>query len=247
MPFGVQRGWLRYALPRPEILSYPLETNVIDSVVLNASGVAPDASGPYMNRRYLVAGTVLSKRPDNTYERYTNAGSVSAVNEVQKITMVGPPTGGTWRAAFNGYTTADLAYNISAASLQTALQGLTSVGSGNATVSLATVNGLPVYTVTFASTLAGADEPQIAVDASSLQGGGNQDITIATTTEGAAAETQNVAGVLFDTVEFADGSDLSDEPVAMLRRNVSFKASAIVDFATYQTQIVNGLPDCEFV
>jgi hypothetical protein len=22
MPFGVQRGWLRYALPRPEILSY---------------------------------------------------------------------------------------------------------------------------------------------------------------------------------------------------------------------------------
>ena len=61
MPFGTQTQWRREALPRPEILSYPLETTVIDSVVVNATGVTPDPStSPYWNRRYLVAGTILT-------------------------------------------------------------------------------------------------------------------------------------------------------------------------------------------
>jgi hypothetical protein len=244
MPFGTQRGWMRYALPRPEILSYPLETNVIDSVVLNSSGVAPDASGPFMNRRYLIAGTVLSKRPDNTYERFTNATTVAAQNSVQQVQMVGPPTGGTFRLAVNNVATGALAYNISAAALQTALQGLSSVGAGNATVTLAG----NTYTVTFGGGLAGQNIPAMESDPSQLTGPGNQDAVVTVQFQGSAAEaTQNVAGILFDTTEFADGTELSDEPVAMLRRNCSFKQSAIVDWATLSTQIIAGLPTCEFI
>lgn len=245
MPFGVQRGWLRYALPRPEILSYPLETNVIDSVVLSSSGVAPDASGPYMNRRYLIAGTVLSKRPDNLYERYTGATSVAAQNTVQSVTLVGPPTGGTFALAVGGNATPQQPFNVSTAALQAALQALASVGTGNATVT-----GTPgqSYTVTFGGALAGTDVRLMEADPSQLQGAGNQDVVVQSTFQGSPAEsTQNVAGVLFDTVEFADGSDRSDEPVAMLRRNVSFKAVNIVDFAAHQSAIVAGLPTCEFV
>lgn len=133
MPFGVSRDWERYTLPKPEILSYPLETTVIDSVVVNATGVTPDASGPYKGRRYLLAGTILSKRNDNQYERFT------------------------------------------------------------------------------------------------------------------AANGQAVAGVLFDTLEFADGTDASDEPVAMVRRNVSFRSDKIVDYVTHQTALKAALPTCEFV
>lgn len=133
MPFGVTTDWKRNTLPKPEILSYPLETNVIDSAVINAAGVTPDASGPYAGRRYLLAGTILSKRGDNQYERY-------------------------------------------------------------------------------------------------VAGGG-----------------QNVAGILFDTVEFFDNSDASDEPVAFLRRNVSFKANKIVDFATYEAAVRAALTTCEFI
>jgi hypothetical protein len=133
MPFGVQTGWQRQALPKPEILSYPLETNVIDSGVINAAGVTPDASGPYEGRRYLVAGTILSKRGDSQYERFT------------------------------------------------------------------------------------------------------------------AASGQAVAGILFDTVEFADNSDASDEPVAFLRRNASFKSTQIPDFATHAVAVRAALPSCEFV
>ena len=133
MPWGHQTGWQRQALPKPEILSYPLETNVIDSAVINASGVTADASGPYAGRRYLLAGTILSKRGDSTYERYVSGGG------------------------------------------------------------------------------------------------------------------QNVAGVLFDTVEFADNTSVSNEPVAFVRRNVSFDSTKIIDFATYQTVLKASLSTCEFV
>jgi hypothetical protein len=236
---------MRYALPRPEILAYPLATNVIDSVVLNSAGVAPDATGPFMNRRYLLAGTVLSKRPDNTYERFTNAANVAAANQVWTVTLVGPPTGGTFALAFEGASTGQLPYNEAAAALQTALQGLSTVGAGNMTVA---GNAGGPYTITAAGTLAGEDLPNFATDGSQLTGAPNADVQSVITTRGSAAETtQNVAGILFDTVEFADGSELSDEPVAMLRRNCSFRAAAIVDFATYQAQITAGLPTCEFI
>lgn len=133
MPFGHQTAFQRQALPKPEILSYPLETTVIDSGVINAAGVTADATGPYTGRRYLLAGTILSKRGDSTYERYVS-------------------------------------------------------GAG-----------------------------------------------------------QNVAGVLFDTVEFADATSVSNEPVAFLRRNVSFTSTKIIDFATYQVPLRAALTTCEFI
>jgi hypothetical protein len=133
MPFGVQKQFQRLALPKPEILQYPLETTVIDSAVINATGVVADASGPYIGRRYLLSGTILSKRGDSQYERFTKTAG------------------------------------------------------------------------------------------------------------------QTAAAILFDTVEFADGTDASDEPVAILRRNVSFDKLKIVDFATYTADLATGLPTCEFV
>jgi hypothetical protein len=133
MPFGHQTAWQRQTLPKPEILSYPLETNVIDSAVINAAGIVADASGPYEGRRYLLAGTILSKRGDNTYERYASAGG------------------------------------------------------------------------------------------------------------------QNVAGILFDTVEFADNTSVSNEPVAYLRRNVSFDSTKIIDFDDYEDALADALTTCEFV
>jgi hypothetical protein len=133
VPFGHQTAWQRQTLPKPEILSYPLETNVLDNAVINAAGVAADSSGPYLGRRYLLAGTILSKRVDNTYERYT------------------------------------------------------------------------------------------------------------------AASGQAVAGILFDTVEFADNTSVSNEPVAYLRRNVSFDATKIIDYGTYGAAVRTALASCEFV
>lgn len=135
MPFNETIAASREALPKPEILAYPLETNVIDSVVLKATGVTADSSGPYTGRRYLLAGTILSKRVDGLYERFTAAGG------------------------------------------------------------------------------------------------------------------QAIAGILFDTVEFASNASTSNEPAAMLRKSVSFDKTKIVDYVTHTAALATwaDLHDNEFI
>ena len=75
----------------------------------------------------------------------------TAANEVKTLTITGSPTGGTFTISYvadKAYITSALAYNASAATVKTALEGI--FGTGNVTVSL---NGA-VYTVTFVNALA---------------------------------------------------------------------------------------------
>jgi len=77
---------------------------------------------------------------------YQNAGApVAGTNEEQTITPDAAPASGTWYLKFEGYTTAVLAWDISAANLQTALNALPSIGAGGVAVAL----GAGVYTVVF--------------------------------------------------------------------------------------------------
>ena len=133
MAYGNQTAWHRDTLPKPEFLSYPLDTSVLDSATLNPSNLTADASGPYKGRIYLLQGTILSKRADSTYERYTGAAE------------------------------------------------------------------------------------------------------------------QNIAGILFDTVEFPDTSAQSKTAAAYVRRNVSFNKTNIVDYATHETALKAALSTCEFI
>lgn len=68
------------------------------------------------------------------------------------VTITGSPTGGTFTVSVTAggstQTTAGVAYNASAATLQTAIQGLSNVGTGNATV---TGSAGGPYTITFAN------------------------------------------------------------------------------------------------
>ena len=75
MAFNVTRSLGRVALPQPEILKWPLSHARLPSVVINATGVVADASGPYVGRRYLLAGTPLHKRGDGQYEQYSDAAT----------------------------------------------------------------------------------------------------------------------------------------------------------------------------
>lgn len=89
----------------------------------------------------------------------------TAVNEIQQVSLVGDPDGGTFTLTLGANTTAALAYNISAASLQTALTGLASIGGGNATVTGS--DGGP-WVVTFVSGKAATDMDSITGDGASL-------------------------------------------------------------------------------
>ncbi|WP_280244249.1 hypothetical protein [Nocardia abscessus] len=97
-----------------------------------------------------------------------------ASNEEQLVTITGSPTGGTWTLTFQGATTTALAHNAAAAAVQSALQALSTIGTGNCTVTGAA--GGP-YTVEFVGDLAQLNLPLMtATDA--LTGGTSPEVTV---------------------------------------------------------------------
>jgi hypothetical protein len=90
----------------------------------------------------------------------TDVSAITAVahsNEVQTISLAGRASGDTMVIHWNGHDTDALAYDITGALLQTALEGLTGIGAGQVTV---TGNG--PYVVTFNGTLADTDVAAIS-------------------------------------------------------------------------------------
>jgi len=108
-----------------------------------------------------------------------NTEGVTAVNERQKIALQGNATGGTFTLSYAGQTTSSLAYNASASTVQTALRALSTIGSGNVTVT-----GSAPWSVEFTGTLAAGDRPQITAT-SSLTGTSAANVTVTTTTNSA--------------------------------------------------------------
>lgn len=107
----------------------------------------------------------------------TVTAPVAGVNEQQLITLTGNPNGGTFTLTFSGQTTAGIAYNASAATVQTALQALSSIGSGNATV---TGSAGGPWTVTFGGTLAATNVAQMTASGASLTGGSAEALSVST-------------------------------------------------------------------
>jgi len=128
---------------------------------------------------------------------YLDSGA--AVNEVQTVTITGTPTGGSWTYTFRGQTSAAIAYNAVNSAVQTALQAMTTIGTGGVTVTGGPGPGTP-YVLTFAGALAGQDVPLGTVDGSSLTGGTNPAIAIAATTPALGGQVLDLQGFDFTWV-----------------------------------------------
>jgi hypothetical protein len=107
----------------------------------------------------------------------------SPVNEVQTLTVTGTPTGGTFRLSFRGVQTAAIAFSATAAAIQAALEALSTVGVGNVVCAGGPLPGSPV-TITFQGTLAGQNQPMIAVASQAFTGGTTPAAAVAETTPG---------------------------------------------------------------
>lgn len=116
----------------------------------------------------------------NSAKRYLDINTAVVVqaehDEVQTVTITGAPTGGTFTLTFGANTTSNIAYNASASTVQTALQALASIGSGNATVTGST--GGP-WTVEFTGSLGNASQSLITGNGGSLTGGSSPNVSIA--------------------------------------------------------------------
>lgn len=125
----------------------------------------------------------------------------ASANEVQLLTITGSPTGGTWTATFQGATTAAIAYNATAATVQSALEALTTIEPGDVTV---TGSAGGPYTVTFTGRFAGQDVAAMTASGASLTGGTSPGVTPSTTTAGgdsASDGTGKLAGFLLTPVK----------------------------------------------
>src|SRR5262249_37716280 len=91
-----------------------------------------------------------------------------ASDAVQTVKLTGSPTGGTFPLGFGGQTTSAIAFNASAATVDSALEALSSVGSGNVVVTAAAGGG---WQVRFSGTLAGQYQAKLTASGAGLTGG----------------------------------------------------------------------------
>lgn len=106
-------------------------------------------------------------------------------NAVQNILITGSPAGGTYTLTYNGQTTANIAFNASAPTVQAALEALSRIGAGNVVCTGTSSN----INVRFKDVLGVQPVPPITAT-SSLTGGSSPAITI----------TQTVVGVRGDPI-----------------------------------------------
>lgn len=159
--------------------------------------------------RKLKSGIPLGKNTSTgLWEPYS-----PVTNEVQTATITGGPTGGTFMLTFNGQTTAAIAYNATAAQVQTALENLSNVNPGDIVV---TGNAGGPYTLTFGGQYLGDNVASITATAS-FTGGTSPGVTMATTAAGGTATatdgTQVFRGFLFTEVSFYPGSTKCGAPL----------------------------------
>lgn len=114
----------------------------------------------------------------------TETVTPSGTNAVQTLTVTGAPTGGTVPLSYDGRSTT-VPFNATAAAVQTALEGLGNIGTGN----VACAGGpLPAaVTITFQGALAKRPVPVIVTGSTGLTGGTSPTGVIANTTPGANA------------------------------------------------------------
>lgn len=103
-------------------------------------------------------------------------------DEVQSLATSGSPTGGTITLTFEGQTTTAIAYNASAATIQTALEALSNVDAGDVVATGGALGTSPVV-LTFGGRFKGANVPKITVT-SALTGGTNATAAVTVTTQG---------------------------------------------------------------
>jgi hypothetical protein len=107
----------------------------------------------------------------------------AGTDEVQTVTVTGSPTGGTYTLTFSGQTTSAIAFDATASAVQSALEALSNIDSGDVVCAGGPHPGTPI-TVTFGGQYDGEDVPQMTASGAGLTGGTTPTVTVTTTTPG---------------------------------------------------------------
>ncbi|MHC4425035.1 MAG: flagellar hook-basal body complex protein [Planctomycetota bacterium] len=163
-------------------------TGTLSSGTITFSGYKPDGtalgSGPTTDLTMPVTSTTTIS--DVLTWLNTNEGT-AAVSEVQTVTLStapdNDPDGGTFTLTYGGETTSSLAWDATAVQIEAALEALSTVNSGDITVSAPIDNAV---TFTFANTL--DDVGLVTINSSLTDGGVAVTASVAETTTGRAVQ-----------------------------------------------------------
>lgn len=146
--------------------------------------VTDTLEGEFADGQFFVSscsGEGIGNGSDELYEITWNETSetiTAGTNEVQFL--VSNATGGTFTLTYSAQTTAALAYNISAAGLELALEALSNIAVGDVEVT----GGPGAWYIEFQGALAATNVGQLVVDGALLTGG---DAAVATVRAGSAS------------------------------------------------------------
>jgi hypothetical protein len=124
--------------------------------------------------------------------RFVTGAPTAGTDEVQTITIGGTPTGGTFKLAFDGHTTANITWSATnttlVANVDAALEALPNIGTGGVAVAVGTMTaGIGTLTVTFSgANLSKRAVPTMTVAANALTGT-TPTVAVAETTPGVDA------------------------------------------------------------
>lgn len=130
---------------------------------------------------------------------------VDGTNEVQNLEIGGTPTGGTFKLAFDGYTTGAISWSATNATLianvDAALEALANIGAGEVTVAdVDLASGIGNMSITFSGNWGKLNVAAITVEDNSMTGT-SPTATITTTTPGVDATARGAPkGALLDDV-----------------------------------------------
>ncbi len=125
--------------------------------------------------------TSVSLRANQSCTLETNTGGT---NEIQRITVTGTPSSGTFTITYGGATTAAIAFDATAAIVKAAFEKLATVGQGNTTCAGGPLPGTAVN-ITFIGPL-GAQDLSPITTTDSFGGGSSPASAITTPTPGVA-------------------------------------------------------------
>lgn len=123
-------------------------------------------------------------------------------NEIQRVSIPSATSGGTFTLTFEGQTTAAIAYDANAAAVQTALEALSNIASGDVEVT----GDSPTWTIEFKQAYANTNVAAITGSGASLTGAAS--LTINTTTEGAPGTNEIQS---FNSADQLTAGDIQEE------------------------------------
>ncbi len=167
-------------------------------------------------------------------EKYIRYGTVMVpvtTSEVQTVDLSGgdDPNGGTWDMTILGETVSDLAWDVSAATLQTSIRAL---AADHADEVMVTKSGF-IYTITFSDDQGDVDE--ITVDSTGLTSAGTVTVTVTTGTPGVD---YSAKWAPFDSSQSDGRQTLSRSRVGIVDYTIKESENSVVGGATNDTKLI---------